>query len=108
LSAAINPFYSVHVDLLWAALVNEFGRDVDYWPGGDDTQAVTLTVIWKEGVEDEEVTPGRYSHLQVRNDSLPAAPLPGDAVSKDGFVYDVVRVDAYAYYYSRLVIQERG
>ena len=104
----INPFYSQHVDLLWAALIDEFGRTVNYWPDGDDTQSVSIDLVWPEGVEDEEISPGRYSHAYVQNASLPRPPVLGDAIEKDGGVFDIVRVNALAYPYSSLVLQERG
>lgn len=106
MSAYINPFFSEHVDILWTHLLAEFGRDAVYYcvsgPSSD------VKVIWLEGVEEEEMTPGRYSHALVRNASLPAPPALGDVMEREGSVFDVVRVNAYAYYYSRLILQERG
>jgi hypothetical protein len=105
----INPFISDHIpEVLWPPLIAEFGLDVDYLSGTDSSNPVTITVLWKEGASDEEISPGRYSHLYVRNADLPAAPALGDAVQKDDKVYDVVRVDAAPYYFSRLVLQETG
>ena len=104
----INPFYSQHVDILWNALLVEFGRAVDYWPGGEIGAGGETRLIWVEGVEDEEISPGRYSHAMVRNASLPAPPALGDALERDGVIYDVVRVNAFSYHYSRIVLQERG
>jgi hypothetical protein len=106
--SSVNPFIDTHAPMLWENLLVEFGRTVDYWLDNDPLQAMTLPVIWKEGVEDEEVSPGRYSHIWVQNNSLPRLPKLGDAVAKEQLEYDVVRIDATAYGFSRLVLQERG
>jgi hypothetical protein len=106
--SAINSFIDVHVPLLWENLLAEFGRTVDYWPANDQLQAMPLAVIWKEGSEDEETSPGRYSNIWVQNDALPQLPKLGDAVANEGREYDVVRIGATAYGMSRLVLQERG
>lgn len=104
----INPFISDHVpETLWPALLAEFGCDVDYWPV-DLAQALTIHIIWKEGASDEEISPGRYSHIFMRNADLPVAPRLGDTVQKDSKTYDVVRIDAAPYYFSRVVLQETG
>src|SRR5262249_15124324 len=108
-AAFINPFYSVHVDILWDALLSEFGRLVNYWPQADPQQSAPVMLIWPEGVEDEEITPGRYSHALVQHVSLPVElPALGDAIERDGAIFDIVRVNAFAYYYSGLVLKERG
>lgn len=104
----INPFLSSHVPILWTALVAEFGRDVDYWPDNDPAQAMTLTIIWKEGAEDETMSPGRYSHILIQNSDLPQDPKPGDAVVNAGIEYDIVRVSAFATDYSQIVLQDRS
>jgi len=109
--AAGEPFGDIfvarHVDLLWNALLNEWARTVDYWPQGDSAGAVPLVLLWKEGVEGEEFSPGRYSHAYVRNADLPSDPALRDALMADGVIYDVVRVDAFMYFYSSLVLQNR-
>jgi hypothetical protein len=102
-----NPLFDQHVDLLWSNLIPEFGRLVNYWPGGEPDAAAQVEVIWVEGVEGEEISPGRYSHILVRNDSLPADPQQGDSVEKDGSVFDIERIDAFAYRYSRCVLKGR-
>jgi hypothetical protein len=104
----VNPFISAHVPILWNALIGEFGRDVDYWIDNDSVQASTITVIWKEGAEDETMSPGRYSHMLVANSDLPREPKLGDAVVNDGIEYDIVRVSAFAYNYSQIVLQDRS
>lgn len=104
----INPFITNHVPQLWASLLAEFGRDLDYWPDGDQTQALTVTLVWIEGTEAEEVSPGRYSHALIENSQLPTGPALGDSLNKDGTVFDVVRVNALAIYFAELVLQERG
>ena len=103
----VNRFTSVHVPMLWQALVGEFPRQVDYWIGGDPSQSQPLTIVWKEGAEDEEFSPGRYSHALVQDADLPRPPMLGDVVSADGVSYDVVRVDAYAYQCSTIVLQSQ-
>jgi hypothetical protein len=108
MSTFINPFLSQHVDMLWAALIPEYGREVDYWLAGNQALSHPVTVIWKEGVEDEDSSPGRYSHALIRNLDLLADPMKGDVIDKEGVIYDVVRVNAYAYQYSTIILQERG
>jgi hypothetical protein len=103
-----NPFISTHVPILWNALIGEFGRDVDYWIDNDPAQASTITVIWKEGAEDETMSPGRYSHMLVANSDLPREPKLGDAAVNDSVEYDIVRVSAFAYNYSQIVLQDRS
>ena len=93
--------------MLWDSLVAEFGRTATYLPENDYAQAVEIVVVWKEGVEDEELSPGRYSHALVRHADLPEPPRLGDALEKDGIEYDVVRVDAYPYAISSVVLQDR-
>ena len=107
-ATVINPFISLHVPMLWTRLLAEFGLPVNYWPDADETQAAAIKVLWVDGTEAEEVAPGRYSHATVQNSSLPSAPALGDALEKDGVIYDVVRVNAYAYNFAALVLQERA
>lgn len=108
MAAFINPFISTHVPILWNALIGEFGRDVNYWPDNDPAQSVTITLIWKEGAEDETMSPGRYSHVLVQNSDLARDPKLGDTVVNDGLEYDIVRVSAFAYDYSLIVLQDRS
>ena len=106
---SINDFIDLHVPLLYETQLTEFGSSVNYWPSGDQAQAVAVALIWVEGTEDEESSPGRYSHAHVKNDTIPAGlPLPGDAIEKDGKVYDIVDVRAYVYKCSTVILQERG
>lgn len=103
----VNPFISTHVEILWKALIAEFGRTVSYWLGDDETTQTDIVIVWVEGAEDEDVSPGRYSRAKIRNADLPRQPQRGDIVIKDGVQYDVVRVDAFAYYYCQVVLQDR-
>lgn len=103
----INKFISEHTDILWQAELAEFGRTVNYWPGGDQLQSKPVQVIWIEGTADEETSPGRYSHAKVRNGDLPIAPALGDALEKSGAIFDVVRVNALAIYFAVIILQER-
>ncbi|HZF24024.1 MAG TPA: hypothetical protein VE030_11240 [Burkholderiales bacterium] len=109
MSSFINPFLSDYLpNLFWPAELATFGRQVQYLPQGDAGQAVAVTILWKEGASDEEVSPGRYSHIDLQNADLPVAPALGDIVQKDGKEYDVVRVNALAVGYSTIVLQEGG
>jgi hypothetical protein len=92
--------------MLWGALLQEFGCTLDYLPGHDVAATVQISVIWKEGAEDEETSPGRYSNIWVRVSDFADGPRKGDGVSRDGKLYDVVLVGATAYGFSRLVLQE--
>lgn len=105
----VNPFISKYLPAsFWPTLIATFGVTVDYLPQGDAAQAVPVAVIWKDGASDEEVTPGRYSHMDVQNSDLPSAPAKGDIVQKDGRQYEVQRVTALAVLFSVIVLQEQG
>ena len=92
--------------MLWQALTSwEFCRTVDYWPNADSTQAVSIVIIWIDGVEGEVISPGRYSHAHIQHSDLPQPPALGDVVSAGGILYDVVRVDAWTYGVSTVVLQ---
>ena len=103
-----NPFINAHAPLLWASLLPEFGRVVSYWPGGDEGNSQDVEVIWVEGMEDDEYSPGRYSHALIQNSDTPAPPAKGDSLEREGQVYDVVRVNAFAYGFSRVIVKERS
>jgi hypothetical protein len=103
--------------MFWPAQVATFGRQVVYLPGGDSAQAQNIWVLWKDGASDEDVSPGRYSHMDIRNSDLGAAPALGDMVQKDVALpgppgsmkqYQVVRINALAVGFSVLVLQEAG
>lgn len=109
MASYINPFISDYLPrLFWPAELHTFGREVQYLPQGDPAQAVTIKVLWKPGASDEDVSPGRYSHMDLQNSHLPVAPALGDAVQKDGKVYDVVVVNALEIGFSTIVLQEGG
>jgi len=95
-------------DLFWPSMLATFGREVTYLPQGDAAQGAVVSVLWKEGASDEDVSPGRYSHMDVQNAGLPALPMLGDVVQQGGKQYDVVRIDALAVGFSVIVLQEFG
>jgi hypothetical protein len=101
----VSRFAGAHVPMLWSALMGEFERIVDYWIDGDDTQVFPISILWIEGVEGEELSPGRYSHAHIKHDDLPRPPALGDVVAAGGIEYAVVRVDALPYGVSRVVLQ---
>lgn len=103
----VNPFISAHVPMLWNALTAEYGRAADYWPDGEVLQRTSITIIWKEGAEDEVASPGRYSRALVQNSDLPRPPQQGDVLTAGGATYDVVRVNAMPYGMSSIVLQDR-
>jgi hypothetical protein len=104
-----NPFIIDHVPhLLWPWLIEEFGADVDYIPQGDTAQTQTITIVWNEGASDEDVSPGRYSHIKIRNADLIDPPRKGDQVAHDGRLYDVVDMTALPYNFSVCILQETG
>ena len=108
-SYPINPFINNYVPLMaWPALLATYGTQVVYLPQGDAAQAVPISVLWKEGRSDEEVSPGRYSHMDVQNAALPSSPAKGDIVQNNGRQYEVVHVGALAIGYSVIVVQETG
>jgi hypothetical protein len=108
-SFTINPFISDYLpNRFWPAQLATFGRQVAYLPQGDAAQAVTVSVVWKDGASDEDISPGRYSHMDIRNADLPQAPALGDTVQKDGKEYDVVKVNALEVQFSTVVLQEGG
>jgi len=101
-----SPFIDRYVPMLWQTEIAIFGSSADYWVDGSQAQSVTLTLIWKDGAADEEVSPGRYSHALIRNLDLPRVPKKGDVITKDGAYYDVVMVYAYTYEICTVVLQE--
>jgi hypothetical protein len=108
-SYPINPFINAYLPaMFWPAEIATFGRQVTYLPQGDSAQPVDIMVLWKEGASDEEVSPGRYSHMDVQNADLPQPPALRDTVQKDGKTYQIVRIMAMAVYFSVIVLQEAG
>jgi hypothetical protein len=104
-----NPFIDSYLPgMFWPAQIATFGSSVTYLPQGDSAQAVSIKVLWKEGASDEEVSPGRYSHMDVQNSDLPAPPALNDMVQNGAKQYDVVRIMALAVGYSVIVVQESG
>lgn len=105
----VNPFLSSYLpDLFWPSQIATFGRQVTYLPQGDAAQAVALMVLWKEGASDEDVSPGRYSHIDVQNSDLAVLPALRDIVQSNGSTYRVVRIEALITGYSVIVLQETG
>lgn len=105
----VNPFISIHLPtLFWPAQIVVFGVQVDYLPQGDADAAVTISVLWKDGAADENVSPGRYSHIDLQNADLPAPPALRDMVQKDGKAFEVVRIMALAVGFSIVVLKEMG
>jgi hypothetical protein len=94
--------------MFWPAQIATFGSQVTYLPQGDAAQAVTISVLWKDGASDEDVSPGRYSHIDVQNSDLPAPPALGDTVQSNGTTYLVTRLSALSVGYSIVVLQESG
>ena len=95
--------------MFWPAEIATFGVQVTYLVRGNmPYPPINLNVLWKEGASDEEVSPGRYSHMDVQNSDLPVPPAPGDFVQKGGRQYQVVRVEALIVGYSVIILQESG
>jgi hypothetical protein len=106
---ATNPFIDSYLPaMFWPAQIAVFGSEVTYLPQGDVLQAVVISVLWKDGASDEDVSPGRYSHMDVRNSDLPAPPALRDTVQNNGTNYQVVRINALAVNFSVVVVQEAG
>lgn len=104
-----NPFISFYLPaMFWPAEIATFGLEVTYLPQGDPSEASTISVLWKEGASDEEVSPGRYSHMDIQNSDLAQPPALRDMVQKGSKVYQVVRILALAVNYSVIVLQEAG
>lgn len=102
---AREEFYTQHVPALWTALVPVFGQLVtyNYIEGGFTDQ---VQVIVNEGIEGEPRSPGRYTHMLVKDADLERAPLAGDWVEFDYVIYDVVSVNAGLIDVSRLIVQK--
>jgi hypothetical protein len=107
--ATSNPFISSYLpQMFWPAQIATFGSQVVYLPQGDIAQAVTISVLWKDGASDEDVSPGRYSHMDVNNADLPAPPARRDTVQRNGKQYQVVDLNALYIGFSVVVLQEAG
>lgn len=105
----VNPFLSSYLPgMFWPAELAVFGRTVTYTPKNSAAQPVSLTVLWKEGASDEDVSPGRYSHIDAQNADLAVPPVRGDIVQSNGKNYQVVRIEALITGYSVIVLQEAG
>jgi hypothetical protein len=97
-------FYSEHVPALWEALIGVFPHTVVYnYIEGGLTEG--LQAIVNEGVEGEQRSPGRYTHMLIRNADLTRLPQKGDWVTLGTSVYEVVNVDSMLVDISRLVLQ---
>lgn len=106
---ASNPFIGTYLPaMFWPAEIAIYGSEITYLPLGDASQALTVSVLWKDGASDEDVAPGRYSHIDVQNSDLPAVPALSDMVQRNGKSYQVVRIEALAVGFSILVLQEAG
>jgi hypothetical protein len=104
-----NPFIDNYLpSMFWPAQIATFGTSVLYLPQGDPAQAVTVSVLWKDGASDEDVAPGRYSHMDVQNSDLPSPPALRDIVENRGVQYEVVRLQALNVGFSVIVVQEAG
>jgi hypothetical protein len=110
-TSPITNFVQLFMPSLWAAEFAVFGCQVDYSPDGGAAPSITLEVIWKEGQESEEVSPGRYSNITVRQSDFTdqgLTPELGDMVESNGVTYDVVHVNATKVGVFILVLQERS
>ena len=104
-----NPFITCYLpEMFWPAQLAIFGRTVTYLPQGDANQALDLQVVWKDGASDEDIAPGRYSHIHVQNADLFDAPTLSDLVEADDKLFQIARIEALAVNYSVLVLQECG
>lgn len=101
-----TKFATDYAPMNWAAQLDMFGLTVLYTPRATG-ETVELDVVWKEGAEDESVSPGSYSNITLCDADLGQTPDRGDVVEGNDQVFDVVRVDAYATGYSRAVLKER-
>ena len=104
-----NPFIDNYLPgMFWSAQIATFGREVTWLPQGDASQAFQVKVLWKEGQTDEEISPGRYSHMDVQNTDFPQVPQLRDVIFCGGKEYQVVRIEALAVRFSVIVVQDVG
>lgn len=102
-------FAQLYAPLLWEREFAMFGRTVLYHQESlDPDVAIELDVIWKEGRADEQLSPGRYSHILIQNGDLEAGPMEGDIVEDAGRLFDVVTVEADPLGYSLAILEEQG
>jgi hypothetical protein len=107
MSVSSNTQFALdYAPLNWDAQLDMFGQTVIYTPRSTG-ESIELDVVWKEGAEDESVSPGSYSNITLCDADLGQTPERGDVVEGDGQTFDVWRVDAYATGYSRCVLKER-
>jgi hypothetical protein len=108
-STPTNPFIDDYLpNLFWPAQIATFGSQVAYLPGGDSAAQVNLAVLWVDGASDEDISPGRYSHIKVKNSDLAQPPALGDIVQTAQARFQVVVVSALTIGFSILVLQEAG
>lgn len=109
MASTTSPFAQLYAPLLWNCEYALYGRVVTYYQESfDPALAVQLQVIWKEGRAEEEVSPGRYSHMLIQNSDLDPGPIRGDIVETGSKLFDVVSVEADATGYSRAILREQG
>ena len=106
MGSPVTNFSTTVSTVMWPALLAMFGSQMEYWPGHDSIQALTINAIFKEGALGEETSPGRYSNITVQISDLPAGPKKGDAVVRGTKTYAVARVAANAYGFAELILQE--
>ena len=104
-----TPFMGYLSTMFWPAEIAVHGTTVSYLPQGDSAQQAAISVLWKDGASDEDVAPGRYSHIDVRNSDLPAPPMEGDFVQlANGKQFLAVRVAALAVGFCVVTLEEAG
>lgn len=110
MASSPTPFAQLFAPLLWDCEFAMYGRTVLYYQESlDPAEAIELDVIWKNGRGEEEVSPGRYSHILIQNADLDPGPIEGDIVEDaSGDLFDVVSVEADPNGYSRAILQEQG
>lgn len=105
-AAGLSNFATGYVPVLWKSLIAMYGTSVTYTPiqGGP----ISLTGMWKEGIEGEPISPGTYSVFDVQDSDIPNGPMGGDTIyeSTRG-TFTVSRIDALAYGYSHLTLREQ-
>jgi hypothetical protein len=75
------------VSLVNADVLRAFGESVTYTPKAEDSEPLTLTVIWS----DSNLPQGVKATAWVRESDL-AAPAQGDTITRDSVVYRIAEL----------------
>ena len=94
-------------DLLWPDLMTDHATTYDYHLAEGDVRP-GLTGMLMEGVEGEQISPGRYARIWIDARDLPRQPRSSDWIVINGESYDVENVSDTLYRLQLLTLRKTG